>query len=280
MAAAPNGLSIFPLALVTQPQQAEYFVDNLNQLAELIAVQCAPIASPSFTTPTLGVATATSINGLTLTTSTGTLTVANGKTLTANSTLTLAGVDSKTLTVNNSLTLAGTDATVMTFPTTSDTVVGLTVAQTLTNKTLTDPIMTNVTRCSAQADATTTTLANITGLTQTVAVGTYRFRYFLTTTCGGTGGIKTAFKYTTTVVSAITYTSIAMTASAIAVATGTTTTDQATHIASNTANIAVIVEGTMTVSTGGTIALQFAENSTNSTSSVLVGSYMEFTRIA
>jgi hypothetical protein len=38
--------------------------------------------------------------------------------------------------VSNSITLAGTDATTMTFPSTSDTVVGLTVTQTLTNKSL------------------------------------------------------------------------------------------------------------------------------------------------
>lgn len=53
-------------------------------------------------------------NGLTVTTTTGTLTVANGKTLTANSNLTLAGVDGKTLTVNNNLTLAGTDGKTLT----------------------------------------------------------------------------------------------------------------------------------------------------------------------
>lgn len=42
--AAPNGASIFPLALITQPQQAEFFVDNLNQMIELIATQCAPLS--------------------------------------------------------------------------------------------------------------------------------------------------------------------------------------------------------------------------------------------
>jgi len=61
-----------------------------------------------------------------------TLTVADGKTLTANSTLTLAGTDAKTLTVNASLTLSGTDSTVMTFPATSTTVAGLGIAQTFT----------------------------------------------------------------------------------------------------------------------------------------------------
>ena len=74
--------------------------------------------SPTLVTPTLGVATATSVNKVALTApATGsTLTIADGKTLTANSSLTLAGTDAKTLTVSNSLTLAGTDSTTMTFP--------------------------------------------------------------------------------------------------------------------------------------------------------------------
>lgn len=146
--------------------------------------------------------------------------------------------------------------------------------------TITDPIITNVTRASAQLDRTDTTLTNIAGLVQTVAIGTYKFRYVLPVTCGGTGGTKTAFKYTTAVVSVINYTSLGYTASAVAVANGSTTTDQATHIASNTAQILVVCEGTMVTTTGGTVQLQFAENSANSTSSVLIGATMEFTRIA
>lgn len=56
--------------------------------------------SPTLVTPTLGVATATSVNKVTLTApATGsTLTVADGKTLTASSTLTLTGTDSTTMT--------------------------------------------------------------------------------------------------------------------------------------------------------------------------------------
>lgn len=79
--------------------------------------------SPTLVTPTLGVASATSLNKVTVTTP------ATGSTLTI--------VDNKTLTVNNTLTLAGTDSTVMTFPATSDTVVTLATTQTLTNKTIT-----------------------------------------------------------------------------------------------------------------------------------------------
>lgn len=75
--------------------------------------------SPSFTTPSLGVATATSINKVALTAP------ATGSTLTI--------ADGKTLTVNNSITLSGTDATTMTFPSTSQTIAGLGNTQTFTN---------------------------------------------------------------------------------------------------------------------------------------------------
>lgn len=74
--------------------------------------------SPTFVTPTLGVASATSVNKVAITApATGsTLTIADGKTLTASNSITLAGTDSKTLTVSNSIALAGTDSTTMTFP--------------------------------------------------------------------------------------------------------------------------------------------------------------------
>ena len=72
--------------------------------------------SPSLTTPTLGAATATTLNGNTFTTGTYTLT----------------GTAGKTLTFNNSITLAGTDAQTYTFPSVSDTIPGLARAQTWT----------------------------------------------------------------------------------------------------------------------------------------------------
>lgn len=60
----------------------------------------ANLISPSFTTPTLGVATATSVNKMAVTApaTSSTLAVADGKTLTASNTLTLAGTDSTTIT--------------------------------------------------------------------------------------------------------------------------------------------------------------------------------------
>lgn len=55
-------------------------------------------SSPTFTSPVLGAATATSINGNTITSGSGTLTLGAGKTLTASNTLTLAGTDGSTVT--------------------------------------------------------------------------------------------------------------------------------------------------------------------------------------
>jgi hypothetical protein len=69
--------------------------------------------SPTLTTPILGVAAATSINKVALTApaTAATLTIADGKTLTANNTLTLAGTDSTTMTFpGTSATIARTDA--------------------------------------------------------------------------------------------------------------------------------------------------------------------------
>ncbi len=74
--------------------------------------------SPNLVTPVLGAATATTINKVTITppTASATLTIADGKTLTA----------------NNSIVLAGTDATTMTFPATDATIARTDAAQTFT----------------------------------------------------------------------------------------------------------------------------------------------------
>jgi hypothetical protein len=154
--------------------------------------------SPTLVTPVLGAATATSINGLTLTSSTGTLTVANSKTLTA----------------SNSLTFTGTDSTSFAFPGTSDTVVTLAASQTLTNKTLTSPIVgggithngsssgTTVLQASATASgtltlpaatdtlvgkATTDTLTN-----KTIAAGSNTISGLTNSNLSGTAGITNA----------------------------------------------------------------------------------------
>jgi hypothetical protein len=99
--------------------------------------------------------TTSTYNGLTITSTTGSLTIAAGKTETFNNTLTFAGVDGKTMTFNNSLTFAGTDATVMTFPTTTATLARTDAGQTFTGTnnfgTLTSTGPLTVTSASAQA---------------------------------------------------------------------------------------------------------------------------------
>ena len=72
------------------------------------------LTSPTLTTPALGVATATSINGLTVTTTTGTLTLVNGSTLVTagafSTTLTTTATTNVTLPITGTLaTLAGTE---------------------------------------------------------------------------------------------------------------------------------------------------------------------------
>jgi hypothetical protein len=78
----------------------------------------ATLTNPTMTTPTLGVASATSVNKVAITAPA------------TSATLTLA--DGKTLTVNNSITFAGTDATTMTFPSTSASIARTDAAQTFT----------------------------------------------------------------------------------------------------------------------------------------------------
>lgn len=93
--------------------------------------------SPTLVTPTLGVASATSINKVSITApATGsTLTIANGK----------------TLSVSATLTFAGSDGTTMTFPTPSGTVMTTDAAATLTNKTFDTAGTGNVFRISGTA---------------------------------------------------------------------------------------------------------------------------------
>lgn len=112
--------------------------------------------SPIFTTPSLGVASATSINKIVFTApaTSATFTIANGK----------------TFTVNNTITFSGADSTTMTLPGTSATLAGLETTQTFTNKRLT-------LRIGTVADAATITPTsddsdqyNVTSLAQSATV--------------------------------------------------------------------------------------------------------------
>lgn len=88
-------------------------------------------SSPTFVTPTLGVALVTSINGLTITTSTGTFTLTNLKTFTVSNTLTLAGTDGSTLNVGTGGTLGSNAFTSTAYaPIASPTFTGIPAAPT------------------------------------------------------------------------------------------------------------------------------------------------------
>lgn len=120
--------------------------------------------SPILVTPTLGVATATSINRVAFTQP------ATGATLTL--------ADGKTLTVNNTMTFAGTDSRVYTFPTTNATIARTDAAQTFQGaQTFANAI--NGANGADIASAATTDIGaatgnyvNITGTTTITSLGT------------------------------------------------------------------------------------------------------------
>jgi hypothetical protein len=107
--------------------------------------------SVALTTPDIGVATATSVNKVAITApgTSATLTIANGKTLTASKTL----------------TLDGTDSTTMTFPSTSATIARTDAANTFTGvQVLTSPSLLGTV---SVADTTTPAISLASGMTNT-----------------------------------------------------------------------------------------------------------------
>jgi len=134
------------------------------------------------------------------------------------------------------------------------------------------------------ADATATssaTLANLTGFSWTlVAAGTYAFvvrgKVGMTTN----GGLAVAFKYTTATLTSIVVNATQRTASAFALAQSTTTTDQTKFINQKaTAYIDVELQGSLVVNVGGTLAVQFAQETSHAdTTTVYKGFVGSFVR--
>lgn len=124
--------------------------------------------------------------------------------------------------------------------------------------------------------------SNVTGLSQTVVAGTYQFVCYLpSTVASGTGGIKYAFNYTTTVLSALEATGRGSTSAAQATQHTTSTTTQADLFSQAAVVLFTEITGTMVVTTGGTIDLQVAQNTSDASNTIaLIGGSMEFTRIA
>ncbi len=106
--AGSGGLTV-GTTTITSGTTTRILYDNAGVLGEYTisgtGTVVAMATSPSFTTPTLGVATATSINGLIITTTTGTFTLTNAKTFSVTNTLTLSGTDGSTLNIGTGGTL-------------------------------------------------------------------------------------------------------------------------------------------------------------------------------
>jgi len=135
-------------------------------------------------------------------------------------------------------------------------------------------------RVSTQFDATsTTTLADITGLTANVAAGKiYRFEAKLYTTSNVAGGVKVAIAGTATA-TAIVYEGLTTDAGLITQSRGTALGTAVGAVTAVTAGY-ITISGTITVNATGTLTVQFAQNASNGTaSSVLVGSTFVITEM-
>lgn len=109
--ALPASNLVVGSSTITSGTSGRVLYNNAGTLGEMTTsgsgTELALTAGPTFTTPTLGVASATSINKVAITApATGsTLTIADGKTLTVSNTLTFAGTDGSTLTIGAGGTL-------------------------------------------------------------------------------------------------------------------------------------------------------------------------------
>lgn len=118
-----------------------------------------------------------------------------------------------------------------------------------------------------------TTLADITGFSTSVAVGTYKINAFFGGTSVSSGGWKLSPSFSGTGT---------FSTSVSAYAGATVLLCQAgSSIADSNAILAGVIEGIFTVTVAGTLKYQFAQNASNVTASTISkGSYVELIRIA
>lgn len=190
--------------------------------------------------------------------------------------------------------------------TTEVEIVDASSTQTLTNKTLTAPTITSPTISGAgtftgstlsgnietdtkvlAASVTYTSssvLTTVTGFSWTLVAGaTYQFEINLPATMTTNGGLSVALKYTTATATSIqleTYQSTDVDNTGAVSSQSTTTTDATRYIDNKTAAYKHNrLYGTLVVGTGGTVAVQTAQNTSNTdTTTILLGSYARFTR--
>lgn len=151
--------------------------------------------SPSLTTPTLGVASATSINKMAITApaTSSTLAVADGKTFTVNNTITLAGTDSTTITLPATTGTVALNNQTFFIGSTSIAINRATASQSLTGITSIDGYAAGL----AGGDATTLLGAlpyqSNTNTTSLLSPNTTSTRKFLRMTGDGTNGAAPAW---------------------------------------------------------------------------------------
>lgn len=136
-------------------------------------------------------------------------------------------------------------------------------------------------RVSTQFDKTTdTTLANITGLSNTVVAGkTYRFEAVLYCQSASTGGVKVAIAGTATA-TAIIYDALIFSNGGVSAPSRCTSLGSSLGL-TDTLVSQIKINGTITVNAGGTLTTQFAQNASDGTpSSVMVGSTFVVTEIS
>lgn len=182
--------------------------------------------------------------------------------------------------------------------TTEVQIVDASSAQTLTNKTLTAPVITGATQSgtiagdnkvlAADFTATSSTvLTSLTGVSWTVVAGaTYKFKGVIPLITQTTnGGAQMAFKLTTATLTSINLRVRNSTdtdntgAVSVSFVTGT---DQATWFNQKTvAYTNIQVEGSLVVNAGGTIAVQAAQNTSHvDTTTITAGAVFELIRTA
>lgn len=121
----------------------------------------------------------------------------------------------------------------------------------------------------------------LTGLVHTVVVGTYAYRAVIQCLSTANGGAKITMDLTTAVLTSLQNVARAFTATGVACARSTTATDGATLYGETAAITQIVLEGTMVVSTGGTVQLNAEQNASHADESTFyAGSTFEMVRIA